>query len=99
MIRKLLVAILLLVAPLNACSNQSYLQFFNYTEKKLRVYVDGVEFGYIDPGYSPSWIPAVYGLHKVEVIPEGGYYQTSKYAETSYSYPNAHVSFAANELY
>ncbi len=53
----------------------------------------------VAPGYSANWIPAPYGLHKVEVIPEGGYYQTSKYAETSYSYPNAYVSFAPNELY
>lgn len=85
-------------APLSASCGQSYLRFYNFTEKELRVYVDGVEYGNVGPGYSPTWIPARFGMHKIEAYHCGGWKSVSKWAETSYSAPNAWVEVARFDI-
>ncbi|MFN8613948.1 MAG: hypothetical protein U0931_40825 [Vulcanimicrobiota bacterium] len=100
MIRKLFTAAVLLVstASVTAYSSPSYLKVYNYTDSELRVYVDGYDQGTIPVGSAPNWIPAPYGMHKVEVSRLTGYSSTAKWAELSYSYPNADVTIARYDL-
>lgn len=100
MVRKLFAAAVLLAttASVTAYSSPSYLKVYNYTDSELRVYVDGYDQGTIPVGSAPNWIPAAYGMHKVEVSKINGYNSTAKYAELSYSYPNADVTIARNDL-
>lgn len=100
MIRKLFTAAVLLAstAVVTAYSSPSYLKVYNYTDCPLRVYVDGYDQGTIPVGTSPNWIAAPYGMHKVEVSKVNGYSTTYKYAELSYSYPNADVTIAKYDL-
>lgn len=100
MIRKLFVAVVLLAstASVTAYSSPSYLKVYNYTDSELRVYVDGYDQGTIPVGSSPNWIAAAYGMHKVEVSRMNGSYSTAKWAELSYSYPNADVTIARYDL-
>lgn len=104
MIRKLLTATLALAtlvgqtSSLSACSNQSYVQLYNYSEKPLKLYIDGVDRGEVAPSSAPHWIPAAYGLHKVEVYTQNSWSGTYKYCETSYSYPNAYVAFSSGDI-
>lgn len=104
MIRKLVATFLtvtlmgLLATPLSAYSAQGYVKLYNHTESELQVYLDGVHYGTVPTGYSPSWIPTDYGLHKVEVYKTGGYSSSYKYCEISYSYPNASVEIGRYDL-
>jgi hypothetical protein len=103
-IRKLFTATLALAtilgqtSSLSACSNQSYVQLYNYSEKPLKLYLDGVEVGEVAPSSAPHWIPAPFGLHKVEVYTQNSWSSTYKYCETSYSYPNAYVTFNTGDI-
>ncbi|MBS2034078.1 hypothetical protein JST97_03770 [bacterium] len=100
MFRKLFAAVVLLVstASVTAYSSPAYLKVYNYTDSELRVYVDGYDQGTIPVGSSPNWIPAPYGMHKVEAYRVSGSSSTAKWAELSYSYPNADVTIARYDL-
>lgn len=101
MFRKIATTVALFIlfsCKLQAYSTQSYVQLYNYTEQEVTLYVDGTNCGTIPASYSPSWIPAPYGLHKVEVYKLDGWHNTYKYCETSYSYPNASVTFGTGDL-
>lgn len=104
MIRKLFTTLILLALlclgsfPLGAYSCQGYVKLYNYTEADLQVWIDGSNVGTIPTGYSPNWIPAQYGLHKVEVYKAGCYRSAYKYCEVSYSYPNAQVEIGKYDL-
>lgn len=104
MIRKLVTTVILLVLlalgsfPLGAYSCQGYVKLYNYTEADLTVWIDGYNVGTINSGYAPSWIPAQYGLHKVEVTKAGCWRTAYKYCEVSYSYPNAQVEIGRYDL-
>jgi len=103
-VRKLFASILgivlmtLLTSPISASSAQGYVKLYNYTECELQVSLNGVVQGNIPVGYSAHWIPASYGLHKVEVSKVSGWTTTYKYAEVSYSYPNAMVTINRYDL-
>lgn len=94
----MLVLVGLMATPLSAYSSQGYVKLYNYTEAELHLYVDGVDMGNIPAGYSPNWIPAQYGLHKVEVYKVGEWRTAYKYCEISYSYPNANVEIGRYDL-
>lgn len=104
MVRKLLVSVLgfvlltLLASPLSAYSALGYVKLYNYTDSELQVSLNGVPHGTIPVGYSAHWIPASYGLHKVEVARVCGWTSTYKFAEVSYSYPNASVTINRYDL-
>lgn len=101
MIRKLFAALFVFAAlttPTTAYYSPGYVKLYNYTETELTVWVDGSQYGNIPAGYSPSWIPTEYGLHKVEVTKAGGWRSTYKYCEVSYSYPNALVEIGRYDL-
>lgn len=101
MVRKLVTTLAmfsLLSLTGNAYSTQGYVKLYNYTDCELQVWVDGTNMGDVPVGYSPSWIPTQYGLHKVEVYKKGGWRGTYKYCEVSYSYPNALVEISRYDL-
>ena len=102
MFRKLFTAAVLLASTITpvcqAYSSPSYLKVYNYTDSELKVYVDGYDQGTIPVSSAPNWIPAPYGMHKVEVSKVNGYNTAAKYAELSYSYPNADVTIAKYDL-
>jgi|GEM_PF-6183309 len=95
---KLFALALLVSAPISAYSSPSYLKVYNYTESELKVWVDGYDQGTIPVSSAPSWIPAPYGMHKVEVSKVSGYTTAAKYAELSYSYPNVDITIAKYDL-
>lgn len=87
-----------LSAPSTAYSSQGYVKLYNYTETPVTVWVDGTNWGDIEAGNAPTWIPTCYGLHKVEVNRCGEWRTAYKYCEVSYSYPNATVEIGRYDL-
>ena len=104
MVRKLFTSLLsclfltLLASPLSAYSSQGYVKLSNWTESELEVYLDDTKIGTIPVGYSPTWLPTDYGLHKVQVNKVGDWHSSQKYCEVSYSYPNASVEINRYDL-
>lgn len=103
MVRSLLLRFLMLGAclflaqPLAAYNSQGYVKIYNYTGCELKVYLNGSHLGTIPAQSAPTWVPADYGYHKVELY-KPNWKGTSKYCELSYSYPNADVEVAAYDL-